>query len=267
MGLRWSFVAVALVKAGDGANVWSETYDRDPNLADAHLAQGAILEYIDFNFAAAEAELRRALELAPQDAQLISNFANLVVTLGRLDEAVTLQKRAIALEPLRSQSYLNLALYLIPLGRYDEAEAALRKVIELQPQSAQSYALLVQNEILRGKPGSAVELAKQETNPFWRTYALALAHFANGDRAEADAALKKLIDEDADDAGSQIAQVYALRKEPETMFEWLEHAWTTHDAGVTQMLVDPFLRAYKDDPRFIAFAQKIGVMPKAAATP
>ena len=29
--------------------------------------------------------------------------------------------------------------------------------------------------------------------------------------------------------------------------------------------VNPFLRAYKDDPRFIAFAQKIGVMPKAAA--
>ena len=51
-----------------------------------------------------------------------------------------------------------------------------------------------------------MELAKQETDPFWRTYALALAHFANGDRAEADAALKKLIDENADDAGSQIAR-------------------------------------------------------------
>jgi hypothetical protein len=31
------------------------------------------------------------------------------------------------------------------------------------------------------------------------------------------------------------------------------------------MLKDPFLRAYKDDPRFIAFAQKIGVTPKTAA--
>ena len=119
-------------------------------------------------------------------------------------------------------------------------------------------------QILRGNPGAAVELAKQETDPFWRTYALALAQFANGERAEADAALKKLIDEDADDAGSQIAEVYALRKEPEKMFEWLEHAWTTHDAGVTELLSNPFLRAYKDDPRFIAFAQKIGVMPKAA---
>lgn len=51
------------------------------------------------------------------------------------------------------------------------------------------------------------------------------------------------------------------------MFEWLEHAWTTHDAGVTLLLTDRFLLAYKDDPRFIAFAQKIGVMPKAAAKP
>ena len=119
--------------------------------------------------------------------------------------------------------------------------------------------------MLRGHPKRAVELAKQETDPSWRTYTLALAHFANGDRAEADAALKKLIDENADDAGTQIASVYALRKEPEKMFEWLEHAWATHDPGATDVLSDPFLRAYKDDPRMIAFAQKVGVLPAPAA--
>jgi adenylate cyclase len=160
-----------------------------------------------------------------------------------------------------------LAGYLTPLGRYDEAEAALRKAIEQQPQAAQKYIQLAVIQILRGKPRAAVELAKQETDPFWRTYALALAQFANGERAEADAELKKLIDEYAADGGSQIAIVYALRKEPEKMFEWLERAWTTHDAGVDELLKDPFLLAYKDDPRFIAFAQKIGVMPKAAPKP
>src|SRR4029077_7019992 len=113
----------------------------------------------------------------------------------------------------------------------------------------------------------AVELAKQETDPFWRTYALALAQFANGERAEAAASLNNLSAEDADDCGNQIASLYALRKEPEKMFEWLEHAWTTHDAGVLELLLNPFLRDYKDDPRFIAFAQKIGVMPKAAPEP
>jgi hypothetical protein len=84
------------------------------------------------------------------------------------------------------------------------------------------------------------------------------ARLRNGERVEADAALKKLIDENADSSGSQIAEVYALRNEPGKMFEWLEHAWTTHDAGVNELLTNPFLRAYKNDPRFIAFAQKVG---------
>jgi TolB-like protein/Flp pilus assembly protein TadD len=237
----------------------------DPNLAEAHSAQGAILENVDFNFAEAEAEYRRALELAPQHPGVTGNLALLLSELGRLDEGIALQQRAIALEPLRSQHHFNLGICLTALGRYDEAEAALRKAIELQPQSATSYTNLAIIQILRGKFGPAVELAKQETDPFWRTYALALAQFANGERAEADAALKKMIDENADAGGSQIAIVYALRKEPEKMFEWLEHAWTTHDAGVLELLDNPFLRAYKDDPRFTAFAQKIGVMPKAAA--
>ncbi len=238
----------------------------DPNLPDAHSAQGSVLEQLDFNFVAAEAELRRALELAPQNRSALSSLATLMYCLGRLDEAAALDQRAIAIDPLRAASHVNLALSLISLGRYDEAEALLRKAIELQPQAAYSYCQLAVIQILRGKPGAAVELAKQETGPNWRTYALALAHFANGARAEADAALKKLIDEDPDDAGSQIASVYALRKEPEKIFEWLEHAWTTHDTGVTELLANPFLRAYKNDPRFIAFAQKVGVMPKAAAT-
>ena len=236
--------------------------DLDPNLADAHSAQATVLRDLDLNFAGAEAEYRRALELAPQNPFAIHNLAILMARLGRLDEAVALEQRAIALEPLRTVNHQSLGGYLTVLGRYDEAEAALRKSIALQPQSALNYAWLAAIQILRGNSGAAVELAKQETDPFWRTDALALAHFANGDRTAADAALKKMIDENADDAGSQIASVYALRKEPEKMFEWLEHAWTAHDGGVTEMLTDPFLRAYKDDPRFIAFAQKIGVMPK-----
>ena len=97
------------------------------------------------------------------------------------------------------------------LGRYDEAEAAQLKAIALQPQSANTYLRLAIIQILRGNSAAAVELAKQEADPFWRTYALALSHFANGDLAEADAALKKLIDENADD-GSQIAVVCAKNR-------------------------------------------------------
>src|SRR4029077_17741241 len=113
--------------------------DLDPNLADAHLALGRILEDVDFNFAAAEAELRRALELAPQHATVTSSLAELMAVLGRLDEAVALAQQAIPLDPLRARSHVGLAIYLPALGRYDESEPALRKAIELQPQSAYNY--------------------------------------------------------------------------------------------------------------------------------
>ncbi len=238
----------------------------DPDLPEAHSAQGSILSNADLDFSAAEAEQRRAFELAPQST-VVMTLANLMARLGRHDEAVALMQRAIARDPLRVPFLYNLTFVLTALGRYDEAEATLHKAIELQPQAVQNYLRLAVIQILRGKPNDALELAKQETDPFWRTYALALAHFAHGDQADADAALKKLIDENSDDSGVQIATVYALRKEPEKMFEWLEHAWATHDAGVAELLVDPFLLGYKDDPRFIAFAQKIGVMPKAGGKP
>jgi TolB-like protein len=58
--------------------------DLDPNLADAHSAQGTVLRDIDFNLAAAEGEYRRALELAPQNAVAIANLSVLLSEFGRL---------------------------------------------------------------------------------------------------------------------------------------------------------------------------------------
>ena len=83
----------------------------------------------DFKLAEAEAEYRRALEFAPQNAAVTSNLATLIAVLGRLDEAVALKQQAIALDPqhLRAASHVGLATNLTALGRYDEAEAALAR--------------------------------------------------------------------------------------------------------------------------------------------
>jgi serine/threonine-protein kinase len=207
------------------------------------------------------------LELAPKNSGALLNLALLKAFGGHFDEAVPLTEREIALDPLGTGTHLNFAAYLAAVGRYDEAEATLRRAISVQPSSSQTYLNLARLQIQRGQYDAALESAKKETDPFFRTYALALAYFASGDHAQADAQLKKLIDEDADDGSSQIASVYALRKEPDKVFEWLEHAWLTHDPGVSEIMLDPFLRTFKDDPRFMAFAQKIGVMPKAGGKP
>jgi serine/threonine-protein kinase len=238
-----------------------------PNLAAAHGARGFVLLTPDLDFAAAEAEFRRAEKLAPADAGPKNNLGFVFAVQGRLKEAEDMMRQTLALDPLGVTRYLNLARILIGGGRYDEAEAALRKAIELQPAAARLHAYLTMLDVLRGNAAAALQDAQLEPKGFWQDYALALAQQAQSDRATADAALQTLIDNYAGGGPFQIATVYGLRKEPDKMFDWLERAYTEHDPGLTQLLGTPFIMNYRDDPRFAALCQKLKVqVPPPAVT-
>jgi len=237
-----------------------------PDLGEAHQAQGGVLQLTVSDLPAAAAEYRRAMELAPQNSQTALSLGIMSASFGRLEEGVRYGKLATVLDPLSSAAYVYLARTLDALGRYDEAEAVLHKAIELQPEAAQSYCELALVRVLRGQPAGAVELAQLETDKFWRTYALAVAYNANGQRAEADAALKVLIAEYPDSGAFQIAQVYAQRKEADKVFQWLEHGLATHDPGVTTLRYGAFVRDYSGDSRFGTICGKLGLLRAGEAT-
>lgn len=111
--------------------------------------------------------------------------------------------------------------------------------------------------LLRGKNAAALEEARLEPPGFWQDYTLALAQQAQGDRAKADAALQQFIEKNGVAGPFQIATIYALRKEPDEMFAWLERGYAARDAGMTQLLVAPFIHNYRGDPRFAALCQKL----------
>jgi hypothetical protein len=71
--------------------------------------------------------------------------------------------------------------------------------------------------------------------------------------------LKVVIDTSADGSAYQIAEVYALRREADKTFEWLDRAWDTRDTGIGRLLTDPFILRDRDDPRFAAFCKKVGL--------
>ena len=60
-------------------------------------------------------------------------------------------------------------------------------------------------------------------------------------------------DTSADTGAYQIAELYALRKDADGVFHWLDRAWINRDAGIQRLLTDPILLRYKDDPRFAAY--------------
>jgi TolB-like protein len=238
-----------------------------PDLAAAHEALGFVLVTPDFDFAAAEAEFRKAEKLAPADAGPKFALSFLFAVQGRLAEAENIMRQTLALDPLGVTRYLNFARILIAGGRYDEAEDALRKAIELQPAAARLHAYLTILDVLRANTAAALQDAQLEPKGFWQDYALALAQQAQNDHATADAAMQAFIDKHALSGPFQIAAVYGLRKEPDKMFEWLERAYTGHDPGLTQLLATPFILNYRDDPRFAALCQKLKVrVPPTAVT-
>jgi TolB-like protein/Tfp pilus assembly protein PilF len=239
----------------------------DPNLAAAHTARGLVLESADFDWKGAEAEFRRAIELAPHDNAPKTTLADLVATLGHPEQAAGLVREELTSDPLCASCYHWLASYLSPVNRLDEAEQAIRKAIELQPGHADFYTQLTVIAIQRGDARAALDAAGKEVEAGgWQEIALALAQQISGDAVAANTALERLIDSQPDEAGYQIAQVYALRNDPDKVFEWLDRAWSNRDPGISQLLYDPFLLRYKEDPRFAAFCRKVRLPTPAELT-
>jgi len=237
-----------------------------PDLARAHVAQGRLLLNRDFDWAGAEAEARRALQLAPADGPTRIMLANLRATLGQPTEAVDLIRQALATDPLRAGWYWGLSGNLTALNRLDEADRAIRRAIELQPKAVSYNLQLATIEIQRGNADAALAAAQREPPGVWQDEAVALARQIGTDHAAADAALKVLTDKYATLVAYQIAEVYALRDDADRTFEWLDRAWDSRDTGIRNLLIDPFFKRYRDTARFAAFCNKVGLPAPAKST-
>ena len=211
------------------------------------------------NFRAAEKEFRRALELSPGDAGAKNALSYSLMAQGRLAEAEQTCREAILLDPLVTVLWYNLGRLAVAAGRYQDAQEMFRKGLEIQPHAARFHTYLAALDILQKNPTAALQQAQLEPDDFWREYALTLVQQTQPDRAAADTALKNFSTKYATNGAYQIAVIHALRKEPDEMFRWLDNAYATRDSGLTQLVITPFVFEYRDDPRFIALCQKLGV--------
>ena len=232
-----------------------------PDLGEAHLAIGWVHVTPDIDLPAAEVEFRRAAALAPRDARMWQALGYLLAALGDLDEAEKMNQRAIDLDPFLVGGYLSRARNQMARRQPDAAEATLRKILELQSDTSHVYAYLTIVDLQRGDAAAALRDAALESAGFWHDYAVTLAQQAQGDPAASEAALTAFVTKYGHGGPYQVAIVYALRKEPDQMFKWLDNAYAELDSGLTQLMVTPFLLDYRADPRFAAFARKLKIDP------
>jgi len=230
----------------------------NPDLAAAHNARGVFVLFADIDVKGTEAEFKRAVQLAPNDLNAIASLAQARAALGHPEAAIEPIRKAIAADPLSANWYSLLELDLMAVGRLDEAEAAVRREMTLHT----SNGMLSRSsgiEVLRGNAEAAFERAEQIPAGELRDFAFANARQIGTDHDAADAALKTVIDRYAATSAYYISRTYALRKEPDKVFEWLDRAWAQRDNNISILYYDPFLLRYKDDPRFAALCKKIGL--------
>ena len=237
-----------------------------PDSVDVRMTVGLLAMNPGLDFPAAEKEFRQVLQSSPNNAAAKNGLTLSLLAQGRLTEAEEACRQALLLDPLLTNLWFNLGRITVGTGRYKEAGEAFRKGLELQPNASRFHTYLATLDVLQNRPAQATANAQLENEGFWRDYAVALVQQAQGDQSAADARLKDFIAKDSNGGAFQVAVLYAIRKEPDQMFKWLDTAYDSRDSGLTQLAVTPFFLPYRDDPRFTALCQKLNVRVPSSPT-
>jgi eukaryotic-like serine/threonine-protein kinase len=236
----------------------------DDRLAEAHAILGMVILWYDWDWDAAENQLKRALELDPNSADTHQAYATLLSYTGRHAEAIGEIKRARELDPLNLRTSALEGAFLINAERADEALVRLRQTLELDPNYwfAQSYAASAYIE--KGMLDEAVAEARKAressdvaTRPTsFLGYALAKAGRRAEARAELDALLKLIQHRYV--SPYNIAMIYLGLGERDETFVWLERGYRQREPRMIFLKTEPKWNSLHEDPRFQDLLRRIG---------
>jgi TolB-like protein/cytochrome c-type biogenesis protein CcmH/NrfG len=229
----------------------------DPKLSDAHLAMARVLGELEWNWPAAHSELKRTLELEPNNVLALWVASGYALVGDRLDEALRLIEHGVARDAAGWGVYVGLGDVQIRRGRLAEAEAAYRKATELNATASGPHLWLGFVLLARGDPAAALAAIEKEPDDGYRQYGLALAFDALGRKSDADRALAVLEAKYADNLAGPIASVYACRKRLDQAFAWLDRAYKQRDGWLPLIKADPCVRSLEPDSRYKALLRRL----------
>jgi TolB-like protein/Tfp pilus assembly protein PilF len=249
--------AIAFEKARQTAEL---ALKLDPNNATAHAELSSIHDLYDWDWDAADRELKQALALAPNDASILCLAAQHSTILGRWDEAWTQENACLAQDPLNSGTYTALSYVQISRGQSAEAEAALRRALEISPTASRVHYILGIVLLVRGESQAALTEMLKEKDAGVSLAGSAMAYFALGRQADSDAALAQILKNEANHHPFYIAKIYAFRGERDEALQWLDRAYVQKDPTLFFHIVgDPIMKSLKVDPRYKAFLKKMNL--------
>jgi serine/threonine-protein kinase len=231
----------------------------DPASAET-LASLAVLSYaFDHDWAGAERNFKRALELNPSLARAHLQYAMGLITRASFDAAIAHIREARALDPLSYAIGNDLALALECAGRYDAAIASARQTLRNDPKFAYAHVPLAISLALKGNFTASIGEFQQAIQTLGRGgwilgpmgYALARA----GRKVEAANIAREI--ESADGSPVSVAYVYAALGDKPRALDALERAYAQRIVDLNFMAVDPMLASLRAEPRFLTLKRRM----------
>jgi TolB-like protein/DNA-binding winged helix-turn-helix (wHTH) protein/Flp pilus assembly protein TadD len=235
----------------------------DDSLAEAHTMLGVVDWIYDWNWAAAENEFRRSIELNPSYAPAHQFYGLYLASLGRSDEAISESRRALTLDPLSSELNGSLGQVLERTRHTAEAIRQQQKTVELDPNNWFSHLGLgfayLQNKQYQDAIAQLNKAVQLENNPD-ALGALGLAYGLSGDRNHAQTILLALQQRSARNyvPPYDFAQLYIGLGDKDKAFEWLEKARQDRGFAVAWLNVATDVDSVRSDPRFEQLLRPIG---------
>ena len=234
----------------------------DSTLAEAHVSLAHILFEFDHDWAAAEREYRRGIELDPSYPVAHHWYGGFLSGMGRHDEALQQAMTARALDPLSRiiQTWMGLRYYYA--GKYEEAIPEFRKALELDPDFAPAHWHLgwAYEQAGRFKEGVSEAQRALAIDGGSLVYLASLGHaYARaGMKSEARATLARLAEASTHRHVSayHVAVIHIALGDTKAGLDWLERAYDEQSPWIGYIKVDPRVDPVRSDPRFGSLLRK-----------
>lgn len=239
----------------------------DDHLAEAHTSLGMIKFYYDWDWAGAEAEFKKALELNPGYPQAHQYYADLVKSFGRFDEALKEMRKALSLDPLSYSANTGIGHVLYLSREYDKAIEHYRTVIESDPTFVPARLWFGRPYLQKGMFKEAIEQVEEAVKLSHETTVslatLGQAYAAAGRMTDAKRILDKLLTRGAEQyvPSYWIGLVYASMGDKDKAIQYLEKASLERSSWLVWANVEPRFDTLRSDPRFASLLSRIGLVP------
>lgn len=238
----------------------------DETLAEAHSYLGVIKSNYEWDFAGAEREHRRSLELNPNSSDAHSMYAGLLGILGRTDESIAEMKIAIDLEPASMSNHHMYGWLLFQARRYDEAIIEEERVVEMDPTIFMANNVLTNSFRLKGIDDKAFEYFLRLETLAGRTEAdeiniLKNTYAGSGWRGVYERQLKqaKADEKNGDPNYANLAGLSIELGQNSKALDYLEKAVDQNRFTLITLKVNPRYDPLRSDPRFDDLVRRVGL--------